>query len=142
MRRQPYVVILSHDSFVSASASARATLAGVRRALIVVGKPPVAGRTKTRLVPPLTAEQAAALYRGFLLDAISLGLSLEWERVTLIHPGDRGEVLQKLVPANVHLLAQRGEGLGAALAFAFEHHFAEGFNSAVLLGSDNPTLQT
>src|SRR5438105_4563180 len=140
MRRQPYVVILSHDTFVSALASARATLRSVRRALIVVGKAPVAGRTKTRLVPPLTAEQAAALSRGFLLDAISLGLSLQWERVTLVHPGGSSEVLQELVSANVHLLEQRGEGLSAALAFAFEHHFAAGFESAVLIGSDNPTL--
>ena len=99
----------------------------------MVGKAPVAGMTKTRLVPPLTAVQAAALSRGFLLDAISLGLSLEWERVTLIHPGGSREALRELVPANVQLVEQQGEGLGAALAFAFEHHFAEGFNSAVLL---------
>src|SRR6059058_5148639 len=111
MRRQPYVVIVSHDSCVSALASARATLAGVRRGLIVVGKAPVAGMTKTRLVPPLTAVQAAALSRGFLLDAISLGLSLEWERVTLIHPGGSRESLRELVPANVQLVEQQGEGL-------------------------------
>ena len=45
------------------------------RALIVVAKEPVAGFTKTRLVPPLTSLEAAELYRAFLLDFgwVSLG---------------------------------------------------------------------
>ena len=36
-----------------------------------MAKQPVAGRAKTRLVPPLTAESAAALYRCFLEDVLA-----------------------------------------------------------------------
>jgi len=38
--------------------------------LVVMAKRPAAGATKTRPVPPLTAEQAANLYECFLLDAL------------------------------------------------------------------------
>ena len=49
----------------------------LNRALIVVAKEPQAGRTKTRLSPPLSGEQAAELYRCFLLDTLELMLCVE-----------------------------------------------------------------
>lgn len=112
------------------------------RAVIVVGKAPEAGVTKTRLAPPLTLAQAADLYRAFLLDTVATARSLGWERVTLIYPPrpHAHEELAALFPAGVHLQAQPGIGLGAALAGAFESHLAAGFERVVLIGSDNPTL--
>jgi rSAM/selenodomain-associated transferase 1 len=109
------------------------------RAVIVVGKAPIAGRTKTRLVPPLSATDAAALYGAFLLDTLTLAVSLGWERTTLVHPLGHGPLLDE-VPAGVRLLEQKGEGLGDALTYAFEHHFDSGTQSVILIGSDNPTL--
>ena len=41
-------------------------------ALLVIAKRPTPGQTKTRLTPPLTAEQAAALYECFLVDTLDL----------------------------------------------------------------------
>ena len=41
-------------------------------ALIVVAKRPASGRTKTRLTPPLSPDQAAALYECFLRDTLDL----------------------------------------------------------------------
>ncbi len=41
-------------------------------ALLVIAKRPTPGQTKTRLSPPLTAEQAAALYECFLVDTLDL----------------------------------------------------------------------
>lgn len=112
----------------------------MRRALIVVGKAPQPGRAKTRLVPPLTFEAAAALYRGFLLDTVELGLRLDWERVSVVHPRDAGPSLRELLPRQINLVQQPADGLGAALAHAFQNHLAEGFERVVLIGSDNPTL--
>jgi glycosyltransferase A (GT-A) superfamily protein (DUF2064 family) len=40
------------------------------RALIIMAKRPAAGQIKTWLSPPLSAEDAAALYECFLLDTI------------------------------------------------------------------------
>jgi uncharacterized protein len=113
---------------------------GMPRALLIVGKPPEPGSTKTRLVPPLSAEQAAGLYRGFLLDSVDLGLGLGWERVTVIHPRSGRQALSTLLPPDVHLLEQRGHGLADALPYAFATHLAEGFDRVILISSDNPTL--
>ncbi len=41
------------------------------RALLVMAKQPVAGRAKTRLVPPLTSSSAASLYHCFLQDILA-----------------------------------------------------------------------
>ena len=114
----------------------------MRRALVLPGKAPRAGRAKTRLSPPLSLEQAAHLYRAFLLDSVSLALGLGWDRVTVIYPPDPGaeHELAALLPAGVCLQPQPGEGLGPALASAFESHLAAGFARVVLIGSDNPTL--
>lgn len=113
----------------------------MRRALIVVGKAPRAGSAKTRLVPPLSSPEAADLYRGFLLDTVELASGLDWECTSLVHPrGDRGLLAALLERTSIHLIQQPATGLGAALAYAFEHHFAAGYDYAVLIGSDNPTL--
>ncbi|MBV9324264.1 MAG: TIGR04282 family arsenosugar biosynthesis glycosyltransferase [Chloroflexi bacterium] len=113
----------------------------MRRALIVVGKAPIAGSTKTRLVPPLSAPEAADLYRGFLRDTLELACALNWEVTSLVHPRGDGPVLAALVKDSaVQLLEQQADGLGDALAYAFQHHFAAGCGTAVLIGSDNPTL--
>ena len=112
----------------------------VRRALIVIGKAPEAGSTKTRLAPVVTPDAAAALYRAFLLDAVELGLSLGWERVAVVHPRGGGALLRAILPDRAYLLEQPASGLADALACAFEREFADGFERVVLIGSDNPTL--
>jgi rSAM/selenodomain-associated transferase 1 len=112
------------------------------RALVVVGKAPEAGRTKTRLSPPLSPAQAADLSGAFLHDTIALATTAAWDRVSVVYPPtlDAERVLRALLPPEVHLAAQRGEGLGAALADAFRSHLEAGFSRVVLIGSDNPTL--
>jgi rSAM/selenodomain-associated transferase 1 len=114
----------------------------MRRALVIVGKAPRPGRSKTRLVPPLSHEDAARLSGAFLADTVAIGLSLGWERVSVVHPADpdEGVLLAAHLPAAARLSAQQGIGLGAALRDAFARHLAEGFERVVLIGSDNPSL--
>jgi rSAM/selenodomain-associated transferase 1 len=114
----------------------------MRRALVIVGKAPTPGRSKTRLVPPLHAQQAADLARAFLLDTVGLGLRLGWERVTVVHPATAADSsgLAALLPHGVQRRPQHGTGLGDALAGAFATHLREGFERVVLIGSDTPNL--
>lgn len=107
----------------------------MRRALIVVGKPPEPGRAKTRLVPPLSEAEAAELAWAFLQDTCLAALGLGWERVSLVHPPGS---LERLRTLGVQLVPQRGHGLGDALAGSFADH-AE-FDQTVLIGSDTPDL--
>jgi uncharacterized protein len=114
----------------------------VRRVVVVVGKAPRPGQSKTRLSPPLTLEQAARLAGGFLQDAAATALGVGWGPVTVIYPPDpeADQELDALLPTGVRLMAQPGTGLGAALTGAFQAHFREGFERVVLISSDNPTL--
>jgi uncharacterized protein len=114
----------------------------MKRSVIVIGKAPEAGRAKTRLSPPLTAEEAAALYAAFLVDCVDLAFQLQWERVSVIYPPTQGSraTLAALLPEGTRLIPQPGRGLQAALSGAFEREVSGGFDRVVLIGSDNPTL--
>jgi rSAM/selenodomain-associated transferase 1 len=106
----------------------------MRRALVIIGKAPQPGRAKTRLVPPLSGVEAAEVARAFLQDTCALAASLGWQQVSLVHAA----ATEFLTTLGVTLLAQHGQGLGEALAGAFEDHAA--FEQTVLIGSDTPDL--
>jgi rSAM/selenodomain-associated transferase 1 len=112
------------------------------RSIVVVGKPPEPGRTKSRLVPPLSFEEAADLYRAFLQDTVETVLGLGWEDAALVHPATEGATseLRALLPQGIRLQPQVGEGLGPALAGAFSSQLQAGYACVVLIGSDTPTL--
>ncbi|MXW63721.1 MAG: glycosyltransferase [Bacteroidetes bacterium SB0662_bin_6] len=124
-------------------------------ALIVFAKPPVPGRVKTRLTPPLSPEDAARLYESFLQDALDqyqgLGVTLRLYLALDGSPpgrgipaqhGDRfaqwGDIYTRWVGKNV--FRQKGEGLGERMRQAFEETFAEGHRRVILIGTDHPTL--
>ena len=112
------------------------------RALVVVGKAPIAGHVKTRLCPPLTAERAAGLHRAFLRDTVALAQAVDLAEVAVLYPpcdGAERVLVDTLGPA-ARLLAQRGEGLGAALSGATAALLGDGYDQIALLSSDNPDL--
>src|SRR5437870_13307392 len=100
----------------------------MRRALLIVGKAPQAGSAKTRLVPPLSAADAAAVYRGSLLDSVALGLELGWERVSIVHPTGHRQALGEFMPGSIQLFEQRRRDIVSALASAFAAHLADRFD--------------
>ncbi len=112
-----------------------------RPALIVFAKVPQPGRVKTRLTPPLTPAEAAALYDAFLRDALDryagLGAAPGGPAVRLYLAGDGGEDLAR---PGVSVHRQRGAGLGERMLRAFVETFAAGHDRAVVVGTDHPTL--
>jgi hypothetical protein len=111
-----------------------------RLAVAIMAKAPRPGEVKTRLCPPLTAAEAAGLYRCFLLDKIEQVRTLDGATpVIAFAPEDGAPVFQALAPGFA-LVPQRGEGLGARLAACFDRFFADGYAGALLIDSDTPTL--
>ena len=101
-------------------------------ALIVIAKAPVPGRSKTRLCPPCSAEQAAALADAALRDTLAAVAEAPAARRVVALEGETGSWL----PASVEVVRQRGGRLGERLAGAFEDVGGPAF----LVAMDTPQL--
>jgi rSAM/selenodomain-associated transferase 1 len=126
---------------------------GVRRAgleetcaLAVMAKAPRAGMVKTRLQPPLGADEAARLNVCFLRDTvenIALVASEGAARGLICYTpiGDEA-AFDGLLPEGFALIAQRGDLFGERLLGAAEDILSCGFGAVCLIDSDSPTLPT
>jgi rSAM/selenodomain-associated transferase 1 len=105
--------------------------------VLVVAKAPASGRSKTRLVPPLSLEQAAALHEALLLDTLD-ACRAEAADVRILYEStaDAAE-LARLVPG-VPLERQQGRGLADALRLGIERHARDG--AVAIVSSDIPAI--
>ena len=106
-------------------------------------KVPAPGQVKTRLTPPLTAEEAAGLNICFLqdvaesiADATTISSSCG---VGVYTPRGEEAAYANILPRNFFLIPQRGDGFGERLISALEDLLAVGFESVCLINSDSPT---
>lgn len=111
--------------------------------LLLFGKLPRLGRVKTRLVPPLSSEQALRLYRAFLDDQLAFVRSftdrahVAWWTDEQLQPAERS-ALSPLGEIDLHL---QGPGdLGARMSRAFDQTCGRGSGATVIVGADTPTL--
>jgi rSAM/selenodomain-associated transferase 1 len=107
-------------------------------------KAPRAGQVKTRLTPPLTPDEAAALNTCFLRDttaAISTtaagGVACG---IAVYTPVGANAAYVGILPPEFQLVPQRGEAFGERLLCAAEDLFRLGFESICLIDSDSPTV--
>ena len=109
-----------------------------------MAKAPLAGEVKTRLVPPLTPAEAAALNVCFLRDMAaniaSVAANDEAHGVVVYTPIGAECAFDGILPDGFKLLAQRGESLGDRLCNATEDLLTNGYDSLCLINSDSPTL--
>ena len=112
----------------------------LKTAVYLIAKAPRAGAAKTRLCPPLHAEQAARLAEAFLLDAATVieraGCQV---RVMCRNQAER-RALERTLGSIAIVSVQTGRGLGAALESAFRQGLAAGFDAVGVLGADSPTV--
>ncbi|MFN2452617.1 MAG: TIGR04282 family arsenosugar biosynthesis glycosyltransferase [Pyrinomonadaceae bacterium] len=113
-------------------------------ALAVMIKAPRAGASKTRLVPPLSPIEAAALSVCFLRDTTNniAGVAAEGgaSGIAVYTPAGAEAAFDGLLPGNFSLLLQRGEAFGDRLFYAAEDLLSVGYESLCLIDSDSPTL--
>jgi uncharacterized protein len=110
-------------------------------ALAVMAKAPRPGKVKTRLAPPLTLEQSAALNICFLRDTAANIASVEGASGLICYTpiGDE-EAFDGLLPDTFSLIPQRGDSFGERLLCAAQDILACGFGAVCLIDSDSPTL--
>ncbi|MEV6522462.1 DUF2064 domain-containing protein [Longispora sp. NPDC051575] len=97
--------------------------------ITVVAKEPAPGRVKTRLCPPCTPEQAAALAAAALADTLAAVRAVAADRTLLLdgeYPVDGFDICH-----------QRGDGLGERLA----NGFADRPGPTLLIGMDTPQVE-
>jgi len=127
-------------------------------AIGVMAKAPRAGRSKTRLCPPLLAEQAAALSAAFLRDTTeNLAAASRTAPIrSLIAYAPAGSVSSfggSVADGTGFILADgtsgfEGDmpadvlGFGRCLLHAVQAMLSQGFGAACVLNSDSPTLPT
>lgn len=110
-------------------------------ALAVMAKAPRPGKVKTRLSPPLTLEQTAALNIRFLRDTTE-NLAMVPGSAGLISYTPVGDeaLFDGLLPKTFALVPQRGDAFGERLLAAAEDILAIGYGAVCLIDSDSPTV--
>jgi rSAM/selenodomain-associated transferase 1 len=100
--------------------------------LLVIAKAPVPGRSKTRLSPPCSPEQAAELAEAALHDTLATIARTDCGGRRVVLEGEPGAWL----PEGFEVTPQSGGDLGDRLA----HAFASVDGPALLVGMDTPQV--
>ena len=112
-----------------------------RYAIAVMAKAPKAGQVKTRLVPPLTREEAAELYRCLLLDKIlQVGTLSGVDPYLAFTPPEAQAQMASLAPQDFTLIPQVGSDLGDRLHHLSAILLGRGHPGVIIIDSDTPTL--
>lgn len=114
--------------------------------IAVMAKASLPGRTKTRLVPPLTFEEAAACNTAFLRDVADNILAAS-DRASVagymaFGPPRSEPFFKEHMPREIGLLEAWYPNFGDCLFTAIAQLLERGHRSAVVLNSDSPTLPT
>jgi len=106
-----------------------------------MAKQPYVGITKTRLSPPLTPDEAAALYEVLLLDTIALVSGQEGCDLALaISPPESRLYFEKIAPIGTILLPVDCTDIGDCLMQALDRLLRMGYYKALALNADGPSL--
>jgi uncharacterized protein len=124
-------------------------LAGARASgcgIAVMAKASTPGITKTRLVPPLRFEEAAAFNTAFLQDVaanlVAAGRQAEITGYMAFGPPGSEGFFERTLGRDIGLISAWRPNFGDCLLLAIEAMLARGHSAAVVLNSDSPTLPT
>lgn len=115
-------------------------------ALIIFTREPEPGKTKTRMMPYLSAEQCAELHRCMLRD-IAKEMKHVNADVIVAHTGGDPLFLKSIMKERsfrkkaVTYISQRGDGIGERMENAIADALDMGYQKAVLIGTDIPEIE-
>jgi rSAM/selenodomain-associated transferase 1 len=114
--------------------------------IAAMAKASVPGRTKTRLVPPLTFEQATQCNTAFMRDIaeniLTAAAQASIAGYVAYGPADAQPFFQANLPPHIGLIEASHPSLGECLDHAIAQLFERGHRAAVAVNSDSPTLPT
>lgn len=112
--------------------------------LLVFIKSPEKGTVKSRLVEAIGEKQARELYQNFVLDLLETlektAAERRYDLKLYFHPPESGKTIAGWLGNKYDFRPQRGKDLGERMHNAFLEVFSEGFDLALLIGSDIPDL--
>lgn len=111
-----------------------------KKKLLLFLKYPEQGKVKTRLEALLDKDCVASLYQCFVWDLLETLKGTEYAPRLLFDPPEKEAELIRLFGKGYDYRPQEGSDLGERMKNAFLACFAEGMDSAVLIGSDLPDL--
>lgn len=113
------------------------------KALILMTRVNIPGRTKTRLMKMLSGEECARLHRCFLLDLFNVFeiIKDDIDIYLTYTPIDCFNILEDIVPSYIKCFPQEGKNLGEKMLNAFSYLLDKGYEKVSLMGSDVPSIQ-
>jgi len=101
--------------------------------LLVLAKVPISGRVKTRLCPPCTPDQAAAIAEAALADTLDAVRAADVPRRVIAFD-------QESTVDGFDVIQQHGDGLAERIAHAFADTSAQSIEPIVQIGMDTPQV--
>ncbi len=113
-----------------------------RRALLIFAKEPRPGRVKTRMSPPWSPQQAAALAECFIRDTLLAASAVGGiERLLFISPPGSQLYFQDLCQGGCELVVQQGRDFTERCAHSLRVAAKNGYEQIVQIGTDTPQIQ-
>lgn len=106
-------------------------------ALIIFTRVPVAGKTKTRLMPYFTGEECAELHTAFLKDIAAMSADVGAD-VFVAYEGENDGPLNVIFGSWPVYFEQSEGSLGQRMSLAMENVLERGYEKCVLIGTDMP----
>lgn len=111
------------------------------RCLIVFGRYPVPGRTKTRLVPALGPAGAAELQREMTEKILEVALADSVASVRFCYTGGTSRQVRRWIKRpGLHIERQTDGDLGRRMHHAIASALKQGYQQVVLMGTDVPSV--
>ncbi len=106
-----------------------------KSALIIMARPPLLGKVKTRLAAGVGEENALIIYEKLLAHTLSNAVTESADTFVFWSENTNFQL-----PPSFKQDIQKGNDLGERMSHAFETIFQQGYNRVVMIGTDCPDL--